>query len=190
MLTLKANSDSLDEAIFSPCKLYRFFLTRRIQEDNRTLLFIGLNPSIADANFNDQTLRRLLQICRFLGYGKLVVLNLFSRVSKSPKQLQLCSDPIGKENNNFLSAYTFIWSRNYFWDLCFGWGRKGSLYQRDKFVIELLRIYLVTRSTFCKEALGPLAFGLTKDGDPRHPLYLPSESVLRPFDWQEKFSCR
>tara|TARA_B100000700_G_C14700461_1_gene694223 strand:+ start:140 stop:715 length:576 start_codon:yes stop_codon:yes gene_type:complete len=190
ILTLKSNSESFGEAVFSSCNLYRFSLTRKIQDDQRTLLFIGLNPSIADDYFNDQTLRKLLKICTLLGYGTLVVLNLFSRVSKAPKQLQLCLDPIGNQNNNFLSFYTFIWSRNYFWDLCFGWGVNGCLYQRDTSVIELLSIYLSARSIFCKDALGPLVFGLTKAGHPRHPLYLPSASVLSSFDWQEKFSCR
>ena len=61
ILTLKSNSESYGEAIFSSCKFYRFFLTRKIQEENRTLLFIGLNPSIADALFDDQTLRKLIK---------------------------------------------------------------------------------------------------------------------------------
>ena len=75
-------------AAFSPCGQYRWWLERLWQPAAPRLLFIGLNPSRADGQRNDPTLRRLLGFAQRWGYGSLEVLNLFARVSPSPAVLR------------------------------------------------------------------------------------------------------
>ncbi len=176
-----------NEALFSSCKLYRWALKRNIQSVNRTLLFIGLNPSKGNSYYDDPTIKRLRQFCLIFGYGNLIILNLFARVTKSPKLLRTCFDPIGEENDKVLDYNALTWSKNSLWDLCFGWGRNGGLFKRDFEVMRLLSPHFVNRSIFCKGSLGPLAFGLNTSGSPRHPLYLPSTSKLKPYDWKNFF---
>ena len=82
-------------AQFSPCGRYRWWLQRCWDPQRPPLLFIGLNPSRADAQRDDPTLRRLLGFARAWGYGGLEVLNLFARISASPAALRRCADPVG-----------------------------------------------------------------------------------------------
>ena len=89
-------------ASFSTCKGYRWNLCRHINDTRKTLIFIGLNPSLANAKDDDPTLRRLLGFTERWGYGSLVVINLFGKISKSPKTLGSCDDPIGIRNDEVL----------------------------------------------------------------------------------------
>ncbi len=86
-------------ASFSICGKYRFNLTRRISKSPRKIIFIGLNPSRADSKNNDATLTRLLDFSKSWGYGSIIVINLFARISKNPKVLTSCANPIGVSNN-------------------------------------------------------------------------------------------
>ena len=79
------------DASFSADGCYRWWLTRRWQQGVGGLLFLGLNPSRADAKRDDPTLRRLIGFAAGWGYDALVVLNLFARMSPSPAALRRCS---------------------------------------------------------------------------------------------------
>ncbi len=171
------------EASFSSCGRYRWWLKRILRSKGRTLLYIGLNPSLANAYNDDPTLRRLLGFCDSWGYGKLVVANLFARVSKSPSELRHSSDPIGAENDSYLTFFARYWANSPFWDLWLGWGAGGSLKKRNLQVLSLLDIYFIERSKLCPNAFGPLAIGFTSQGHPRHPLYLPRSAVLKSIHW-------
>ncbi len=75
-------------AAFSPCGQYRRWLKRLWQPAAPRLIFIGLNPSRADGQRDDPTLRRLVGFAQRWGYGSLEVLNLFARISPSPPVLR------------------------------------------------------------------------------------------------------
>ncbi len=169
-------------AFFSSCGLYRWWLKRSISNEKRTLLFIGLNPSKANDKQDDATLKRLLGFTCYWGYGTLIVVNLFGRVSKSPSLLRHCSDPIGKRNDEELSFKVYEWSKSPLWDLWYGWGVKGTWIDRNLKVLSLLERHVNYRAKKLPDALGPLSIGLTRDGHPRHPLYASSKEVLRPFN--------
>ncbi len=169
------------EASFSSCGLYRWYLKRTLSSKSRTIVFIGLNPSKASSLKDDATLNRLLGFSRRWGYGIIVVVNLFARISHSPDILKRCSDPVGEENDHELSVHASIWSQNPLCDLWLGWGAGGSYQERDFEVICLLRRYWIERMRNFPKALGPMALGLTQKGNPLHPLYMPSSKDLKPF---------
>ena len=164
------------DAELSHCGSYRWLLHRPILVNQDTtkqqhvLVFVGLNPSRADGNRDDPTLRRLQGFSHQWGYHHLVVLNLFARISSSPSWLRRCKDPIGAENNQHLHQWFHLWALQPTWDLWLGWGAFGGLMQRDEVVLKMLNGVSDQRGHHPP----PFVTGVTKAGYPRHPLYLPS----------------
>ena len=148
---------------------------------HKTLIFIGLNPSKASELEYDPTLRRLESFSQRWCNGRLLVINLFGRISKSPTLLRHCIDPIGEENNNVLLSWVNEWAVRSNWDLWLGWGAGGSLFKRNTEVLNLLQPCFKKRKFLIDRALGPLVVGLTRDGHPRHPLYVSGQEVLKAF---------
>ncbi len=85
-------------AVISECGRYRYVLTRQVGPGTRTATFILLNPSTADANNDDPTIRRCIGFARQWGCGKLTVLNLFAVRATDPQWMKAASDPVGPEN--------------------------------------------------------------------------------------------
>ena len=181
--SLKLHSPcSTADAVFSPCGRYRWLLHRPIplsplDGPSRLLLFVGLNPSLADGSRDDPTLKRLRNFARDWGYHQLVVLNLFGRVTPSPGGLRHCADPVGREADRVLISWFERWSRSPAWDLWLGWGEAGSLHHRDKQVVMMLTQVLASRS----QGAPPLVIGTTRSGQPRHPLYVAGGIPLSPW---------
>lgn len=151
-------------AYFSPCRRWRYSLRREIvdpeigclDEDERggTVTFVGLNPSTADETADDPTIRRCIGFARRWGFDRLKMVNLYAFRSTDPRGLWLADDPVGPENDHVLS-------------LVFG----GS----DRIVAAWGAHARPDRLAQFAEIFGGWRFhalGLTKDGAPRHPLYL------------------
>ena len=173
---------STADADFSPCGRYRWMLRRpllRPSSDDpfKVLLFVGLNPSLADAGRDDPTLRRLQGFARDWGYHQLVVLNLFGRISPSPTALRRCGDPVGQHSDSVLTRWFETWSSSPACDLWLGWGTSGSLHCRDQQVLMMLATALALRL----QGAPPLVIGTTRSGQPRHPLYVAAGSQLFPW---------
>lgn len=145
-------------AVFSPCRTWRYLLSRIWDMTRLPAMFIGLNPSTADEINNDNTVTRCLGYARDWGYGGLVMANIFAVRTKDPKIMKAQADPIGPENNSHLahaarSAGLIIAA----------WGNDGAYRGRSREVVRMLR-----------EARVELhCLRLTKQGEPGHPLYLP-----------------
>lgn len=144
-------------AIISPCSNYRYALWRRWSHGPQ-VLFVMLNPSTADATADDPTIRRCIGFAKAWGFGSLAVGNLFSFRTVSPRILRQSAEPIGKSNDLWLcklkeeSTMTIA-----------AWGNHGTLRMRGHTV----------RSQF-----GELhSLGLTKAGQPRHPLYVAANTA-------------
>ena len=171
------------EARFSEDGQYRWSLTRRWGTGERTLLFVGLNPSRADGSRDDPTLRRLVGFSRHWGYDALVVVNLFARISPSPAALLRCADPVGRWGDSVLLQWCHRWAQSQDWDLWCGWGNGGCRLDRHQIVRSLLMPQLRLRADRLAQWSGPLMLGLTRSGQPRHPLYASRALRLVPFTW-------
>ena len=156
-------------ASFSDCGKYRWSLTRVFDESKKGLVFIGLNPSLATSSENDPTLRRLIRFSKTWGYSSLHVLNLFAKITNRPNMLRTCCDPIGQKNDFELERNIRLWSENNSYDLLLGWGVNGKFMNRNKQILNI-----ISKSSSRR----PYVIGLTKEGHPSHPLYLPSNSKL------------
>ena len=89
-------------AILSEDRKYRYVLLREWDSQLPKIMFIGLNPSTADENQDDPTIRRCIAFAKSFDYGGFYMLNLFAYRSTSPSKLREVDDPIGEDNDNFL----------------------------------------------------------------------------------------
>jgi len=132
---------------------YRYML-RRVWDDTRpTVLFVGLNPSTADAARDDPTIRRCMRFASDWGFGQLIVANLFAFRTSSPRLLRRVRAPIGPHNDRWLRRLTAEAEAT-----VVAWGNHGTFLGRDQQVLELLA--------------DPRCLDVTKRGQPRHPLYV------------------
>lgn len=144
-------------AKFSGNREYRYRLWRTWDSATLPALFILLNPSTADETKNDPTVERCERRARTMGFGGLVVANLFALRSTDPKALYSHSDPVGEINDlAILSAAV-----NAGIIIC-GWGRHGAYLSRGDHV----------RALLVKHNISMHCLGINKDGSPKHPLYV------------------
>lgn len=158
------------KAIFSEDRKFRYVLTRIWDSDKPPIVFIMLNPSTADEYKLDPTNRRVVNYCKNWGYGKLITLNLFALRSTDPKKLYEVEDPVGPLNDfyikNICQQVKFIIA---------GWGTHGTLHKRNDDVFALInaegRIFSLEQ---------------TKEGHPKHPLYVKRSVIPIPYCWKAK----
>lgn len=155
-------------AVFSGCRTWRYSLWRRWADGGRLLAVIGLNPSTADETQDDPTIRRCLRFARDWGFDGLVMLNLFAFRATDPKVMKRAGNPVGPDNNEHLQQETARCQQ-----VIAAWGAHGAFIGRGERVRQLLECDL-----FC--------LGTTKDGHPRHPLYLPASSRPEPWSGNEQ----
>ena len=163
--TIKRTSlDGRKWAAFSPCGLYRYKLGRGWNAALPTMNVIGINPSTADHEEDDATIRRCVQFAKDHGCGELRMLNLFAWRDKDVRALSLAADPVGPENNQSLLDGTngglTVWAS--------GPPRKVPPRLRARFASVEVLLRQANRK------LHALAF--TADGYPSHPLFLPATS--------------
>ena len=150
-------------AEISPCGTYRYSLGR-CWEQTSSVNFVMLNPSTADADIDDPTIRRCIGFAKAWGYGSIVVTNLFAFRATNPADMAKAADPIGPENDDHIREVAF----NEVKVVC-AWGTHG--------VARAGRV----RSMLRDMGTPTFALRLTKGGCPSHPLYLPADLVPIPY---------
>jgi hypothetical protein len=150
--------DAASVAVYSPCEAYRYLLTRVWNPDGRKALFVMLNPSTATEFQNDPTVERCERRARALGFGAFRVTNIFAFRATDPRVMRAMADPVGPDNDAAIVDSARDWADSI---LC-AWGTHGAHLGRGAAVAGLLR------------ATGRelLTLGLSKDGHPKHPLYI------------------
>lgn len=154
-------------AIFDGNGTFRLSLTRHWDmEEKQRILFIMLNPSTANAETDDPTIRRCVNFAKAWGYDSLEVVNLFALVSSDPAKLLTTTNSIGTNNDSVILEAASRAEK-----IIVAWGAFSVARVRGEDVLGLLHEYDI----FC--------LGKTKAGHPRHPLYLRSD--LNPMIYME-----
>jgi hypothetical protein len=152
-------------ARFSDCGKYRYYLSRIWDEQLPHAMVIGLNPSTANEQDDDPTIRALITMLRDYGYGGFYMLNLFGYITTDPEKLRECPNPVGEQD------YYLRITRRFVADVIFAWGAFKQAEYRAK------KIKLAFPEALC--------FGKTNKGNPIHPLaaqvWLKSKCTLQPF---------
>ncbi len=145
-------NDNVKGAVFSRDKKYRYKLWRIWDDSLPKAMCIGLNPSTANADKDDQTIGNLRRILASLGFGGFYMTNLFAWISSKPADLLTCDDPVGmndhvlKEVESICDVVIVCW---------------GNFNQAKNRITEVLPKYPKAK-----------CFGINKNGTPCHPLAL------------------
>lgn len=157
-------SSVVKRAVLSDDGRYRYALSRTWEPGVWSLAFIMLNPSTADAEIDDPTIRRCMGFARSFGYGGITVVNLYAYRATQPLDLWRAEDPVGPENDAYLRAILAD-RQEHGVPVVAAWGANAK---PDR-VAEVLAMPGAARLS---------ALGVTKGGAPRHPLYLRGDSHL------------
>lgn len=152
-------------AVISGDGLYRYRLERR-WAPGFTACWVMLNPSTADADTDDPTLRRIQGFSRRMGFGRAVVVNLYAYRATEPRDLWRAVDPVGPDNDEHLRDALAGH------EVVVAWGAHA----RPDRVARFLQIH--------RDAPGAgrlHALALTSAGQPRHPLYLRGDLTPKPW---------
>ena len=99
-------NESGNPCVFSPCRKWRYLLKHTwrdmLDPEERAIAWIALNPSTADENQLDPTLRRIRGYTRDMGCNTFYMLNLFAYRATDPKVMRAAEDPIGPENDYWI----------------------------------------------------------------------------------------
>lgn len=143
-------------ASLSACGDYRWTLHRKWDEGPE-VLWIMLNPSTADANADDPTVRRCAGFSKSWGFGGLTIANLYAARTPRPSDLSRLADPVGVRNDQVLRALV-----RHAAAVVVAWGAHPLAAARAGTVLPLLT--------------SPLCIGTTRGGHPRHPLYVRADT--------------
>jgi hypothetical protein len=150
------------DAIFSDDRIFRYVLWRIWDRTKPLVTFIGLNPSTADEEADDQTIKKCVGFVKRWGYGGLYMVNLFAFRATRPRELLKSSDPVGPNNDEWIEK---ILKKA---DLVVGaWGNHGSLLGRGQYFVKNIPNFHYLK--------------INKSGHSAHPLYIKYGSKLNKF---------
>ncbi len=157
-------------AVLSPDGLYRYALTRPWAA-GRWCVWVMLNPSTADGNVDDATIRRCVGFTKTWGYAGLVVVNAFAVRARDPRVMLAHPDPVGPDNDGAIATVLGCGELDLA-RVMVAWGNTGRHLDRDHAVVDLI----------AAAGLLPLCLGVTDSGAPRHPLRMRAD--LAPVEYR------
>ncbi len=164
-------------AELSDCGKYRYALWRRWDKTRPRLVFIMLNPSTADAEKDDATIRVCMRRARRMGFGGIRVLNLFAWRATDPRELAGAPAPVGPQGDRYLERYLGSPSMGEMNIAAWGDGGLAKGIRRSRWREAL--------SIICDDMGMPLySLGLTRAGQPKHPLRI--AYAVEPTLWMDR----
>ena len=165
---------------------YRYLLTRQLGFGHGAVMFLMLNPWTADAVRNDRTIRRCINFGKAGGYGWLYVCNLSPFRSPDPRHVVAAgTEPSDVWRENFTTILTTARRCNLV-VASYGWQadtlpgvydfEPGARLNREALIIAALKA----------DGHDVQCLGVTKEGHPKHPLYLKADTVPVPFAWPRR----
>lgn len=160
-------------AVFSDCGLYRLELRRDVDPllSGSTAALCGVNPSMAGAEANDQTIRKDIGFARLHGWSCIIKINKFAHVATDVRELASCADPVGPDNDRYIEA---AFREADIIVPC--WGPLTKLPKR------LRNRWREIAAIADRLGKPMMCFGTANDGQPRHTLMLAYATPLIPWE--------
>jgi hypothetical protein len=169
---MKPAAPMRNACVFSPDRRHRYTLIHRwdellaAPEGGRGIAWIALNPSTADENQLDPTLRRIRDFSITWGYDFFVMLNAFAWRDTDPAGMKAAPDPVGPDNDHWIAHWSGRVDR-----VVVAWGEHGAFRDRHREIVRLLD----PRKTVC--------LARNASGQPKHPLYVARATRPVPYTW-------
>lgn len=157
-------SDMQRSAELSSDGRYRYVLDR-VWGDGDIATFVMLNPSTADENVDDSTIRKCIGFARSWGFSGLKVINLYAYRSTDPSVLKEVDDPVGPDNDAWIARVAAESKL-----IVAAWGNHADAARVEEFIRAL------------PEGMPVHSLKITAQGMPSHPLYLSAD--LEPLFWR------
>lgn len=150
---------------------YRYRLTRNTGSlfvTRETVVFVMLNPSTADDTLDDPTVRRCKDFASTWGFKNLTIVNLFAARATDPSALKKIDNAVGPMNDSEIVRQCLAAD-----EVVLAWGAHEFAHARGIEVCEMLKAARPTIRLMC--------LGETKEGYPKHPLYIPASARPVPY---------
>ena len=151
---------------------YRYILGTRGQ---KPLICIGINPSTAQPDDLDNTLKSVQRIALGNGYDSFLMFNVYAQRATDPDAMEKVCNPLLHREN--MEAFRYVLSLS---DSPAIWAAWGAVIEKRGYLKDCLRDMLDIGRQY--SAQWYCAGAITKKGHPHHPLYLRKDEKLRPFD--------
>ena len=151
---------------------YRYILGTR---GTNPLICIGINPSTAQPDDLDNTLKSVQRIALGNGYDSFLMFNVYAQRATDPDAMEKVCNPLLHREN--MEAFRYVLSLS---DSPAIWAAWGAVIEKRGYLKDCLRDMLDIGRKY--GAQWYCAGAITKKGHPHHPLYLRKDEKLRPFD--------
>lgn len=151
---------------------YRYILGTR---GKKPLICIGINPSTAEPDKLDNTLKSVERIALGNGFDSFIMFNVYAQRATSPDDMErVCNSALHRENMEAFRHVLSISERPAIWA---AW---GAIIEKRRYLPDCVRDMLALGAQY--GASWYCAGAITKKGHPHHPLYLRKDEKLKPFD--------
>ena len=143
---------------------------------NNPLITIGINPSTAEPEKMDNTMKSVERIAMGNGFDSFIMFNVYAQRATDPNQMNKEINPMLHKEN--MQAFQWILENSGKKPII--WAAWGTNIERRKYLKECLReminISNLYNAVWCK--VGKCSV----KGHPHHPLYLKKDSRIEAFD--------
>ena len=151
---------------------YRYILGTR---GKNPLICIGINPSTAEPDNLDNTLKSVERIAHGNGFDSFIMFNVYAQRATDPDAMEkTCNAALHKEN---LEAFRYVLSISRKPAV---WAAWGAIIEKRDYLADCVRDMVEAGEEY--GANWYCAGAITKKGHPHHPLYLRKDEKLKPFD--------
>ena len=151
---------------------YRYILGTR---GKKPLICIGINPSTAEPDNLDNTLKSVERIALGNGYDSFIMFNVYAQRATDPDAMERSCNPLLHREN--LEAFRYVLSIS---QKPAVWAAWGAIIEKRDYLAQCVRDMVAVGQTY--GAQWYCAGAITKKGHPHHPLYLRKDEKLKPFD--------
>ncbi len=148
-------------AHFSPCEKFRYWLRRDWDLTKAPISFLMLNPSTADEMVNDPTIERCQRRAISMGFGSMIIVNLFPFRMTDSKQLNTVDNLLG---DAILADEAILRAVEISQMTVCGWGKHALAAPRAQHIMALIKQVDLQNKVMCLQ--------LNADNSPQHPLYI------------------
>ena len=159
---------------------YRYILGTK---GNNPLICIGFNPSTAEPDHLDNTLKSVERIALGNGFDSFIMFNVYAQRATNPDAMERqCNMALHREN---LEAFRYVLSIS---DRPAVWAAWGAIIEKRDYLADCVRDMVTVGQEY--GARWFCAGAISKKGHPHHPLYLRKDERIRPFDVEQYLNTR